>query len=149
MDSQYFDGRGGEEAEKADTTVIVPPNTDAQKASKSQCQKSDLYIQDNHASPCGGHPNGNQKSTAESRFDALSDAAKAVLPPPQPLRWTPRQKRAVVNAVECGEISMEDACSLYALSLDEFKGWRSDLQTFGARGLHVTRLTARRSGRLH
>jgi hypothetical protein len=51
--------------------------------------------------------------------------ASTYLPPTDTKRWVPRRKAAVVAAVRSGAISLEEACRLYHLSEEEFRGWES------------------------
>lgn len=62
------------------------------------------------------------------------------LPPPDTKRWVVRRKAAVVAAVRSGLISLEDACSRYTLSVEEFLSWERAIEKHGLRGLRVTRL---------
>ncbi|MEM0942630.1 MAG: DUF1153 domain-containing protein [Pseudomonadota bacterium] len=64
----------------------------------------------------------------------------ADLPPADTSRWVPRRKARVVAAVEGGLISREDAFARYAISAEEFDGWKKSLTRFGLRGLCVTRI---------
>ena len=48
------------------------------------------------------------------------------LPPPI-TRWTSRHKAAVVAAVHSGEITLEEACGRYELSIEEFRSWESKI----------------------
>ena len=47
----------------------------------------------------------------------------ADLPSPKTKRWVARRKAEVVAGVEGGLLSIEQACRLYALTLEEFMGW--------------------------
>ena len=47
------------------------------------------------------------------------------LPPPDTKRWVTRRKSIVVNAVRAGEISLEEVCRRYELSVEEFLDVRS------------------------
>lgn len=49
------------------------------------------------------------------------------LPEPGVSRWVPRRKQAVVQAIDCGAISYEEARELYALSSEELSTWRKSL----------------------
>lgn len=69
---------------------------------------------------------------------------RADLPTPAVRRWVPRRKARVVAAVEGGLISREEACSRYAISDEEFEGWKACLNNHGLRGLRVTKITQRR-----
>lgn len=62
------------------------------------------------------------------------------LPSADTHRWVPRRKAIVVAAVKGGLISLEEACSRYALSSDELLSWQSALRTFGCRGLRTTQI---------
>jgi hypothetical protein len=55
-------------------------------------------------------PNGNVLTTAD-------------LPPATTTRWVKRRKAEVVVAVHGGLISLEEACSRYALTVEEFYSW--------------------------
>jgi hypothetical protein len=46
----------------------------------------------------------------------------------------------VVNAVRAGEISLEEVCRRYELSVEEFLAWQRAIDTHGVPGLRVTRL---------
>lgn len=63
----------------------------------------------------------------------------ACLPDPQE-RWVPRMKAQIVAAVEGGLLSLEEACSRYALSKDEFIAWQSAIERTGLPGLRVTKV---------
>ncbi len=62
------------------------------------------------------------------------------LPPPDTKRWVTRRKAIVVNAVRAGEISLEEVCRRYELSVEEFLAWQRAIDTHGVPGLRVTRL---------
>ena len=62
------------------------------------------------------------------------------LPHSNQQRWVPRLKANVVFAVRGGLISLEEACSLYRLTRQEFAIWEQALDLSGMRGLRVTRI---------
>jgi hypothetical protein len=62
------------------------------------------------------------------------------LPPANTKRWVIRRKAEVVAAVRAGVISLEDACSRYKLSMEEFLSWQRLIDSHGLAGLRVTRL---------
>jgi hypothetical protein len=64
----------------------------------------------------------------------------ADLPAPGTTRWVIRRKAQVVAAVRGGLLSMEEACSRYRLTVDEFLSWQSSLQLHGLAGLRTTRI---------
>jgi len=63
----------------------------------------------------------------------------ADLPLPDTKRWGIRRKAAVVAAVRGGLLSLEEACSRYALHSDEFRSWERSIDCFGLAGLRTTR----------
>jgi Protein of unknown function (DUF1153) len=48
----------------------------------------------------------------------------ADLPSAETRRWSIRRKAAVVAAVRGGLLTLEEACTRYALSTEEFLSWR-------------------------
>lgn len=67
-------------------------------------------------------------------------SAAAALPPVSTKRWVVRRKAEVVAAVAEGRLSLDDACSRYALTVDEFVGWQTFIERHGLEGLRTTRL---------
>ena len=63
----------------------------------------------------------------------------ADLPSPDTKRWVIRRKAEVVAAVRGGLLSLEEACSRYALSSDEILSWEHCIDRFGIAGLRTTR----------
>jgi hypothetical protein len=64
----------------------------------------------------------------------------ADLPPPgMKERWVIRRKADVVAAVRGGLLSLEEACNLYTLTVDEFLSWRYSVDRHGLPGLRSTR----------
>jgi hypothetical protein len=73
------------------------------------------------------------------------------LPSPGTKRWVARRKAAVVAAVSCGQITLEEACRRYQLSEEEFLSWQRVFETHGVNGLRATclqRYRVDRSSRL-
>jgi hypothetical protein len=62
------------------------------------------------------------------------------LPPPTTKRWVARRKAAVVAAVRAGVITVEEACSRYQLSDEEFFAWQRAFEAHGLPGLCATRI---------
>ena len=54
-------------------------------------------------------------------------------------RWTVQRKAAVVEAVRGGWMPIDEACTLYSISIDEFLAWERDLDRNGIPGLRTTR----------
>jgi hypothetical protein len=69
------------------------------------------------------------------------------LPPVNTKRWVSSRKALVVQAVESGLLSLDDACSRYMLTIDEFLGWQAAIQTFGPPALRATRVQVYRRSR--
>ena len=64
----------------------------------------------------------------------------ADLPAPGTKRWVMRRKAEVVAAVRGGLLSLEDARSWYALTVEEFLAWQSSIDRHGFGALRVTRM---------
>jgi hypothetical protein len=64
----------------------------------------------------------------------------ADLPPENTKRWVIRRKAEVVAAVRGGLLSLEDACSRYRLTVDEFLSWQRSINRHGLQGLRTTRI---------
>jgi hypothetical protein len=65
---------------------------------------------------------------------------RADLPPEKTRRWVASRKAVVVKAVEFGLITMKEAMERYALSEEEFDGWRRAVRRHGLDALKVTAL---------
>ena len=64
----------------------------------------------------------------------------ADLPALSTKRWVIRRKAQVVAAVRGGLLSLEEACSRYMLTVDEFLSWQSSIDQYGLAGLRSTRI---------
>jgi hypothetical protein len=73
---------------------------------------------------------------------ATKHAALAMLPKSYDTHWVARRKAQVVEAVQHGWLSLDEACRRYRLSEDEYFGWAA---AFGAQGLDG--LTLKRADR--
>jgi hypothetical protein len=62
----------------------------------------------------------------------------ADLPLPDTKRWVIRRKAEVIAAVRGGLLSLDEACSRYALSSDEILSWQDCIDRFGIAGLRTT-----------
>lgn len=67
-------------------------------------------------------------------------ARREELPPDDTVRWVPSRKAAVLAAITDGQISEEEACRRWRLSLEELGLWRRAMQQVGVHGLRVTRI---------
>lgn len=63
-----------------------------------------------------------------------------ILPPTDTKRWVARRKAVIVDAVLRGDLSLDEACSRYRLSVEEFQAWQRAIEAHGVAGLRVTRL---------
>lgn len=77
-----------------------------------------------------------------------SPVEHADLPPANTRRWDTKRKAQVVEAVRSGCITLEQACDIYAMSVDEFLGWQSLFDRYGAKGLMATRVKEFRDRRM-
>src|SRR5260370_41540359 len=82
-------------------------------------------------------PTANSGVDGPNRVDALGPRPRL---PRLRQRWTVRRKAAVIEAIRSGWLRFEDACRLYALSVDEFVAWERDIDRHGIHGLRATRL---------
>jgi CheY-like chemotaxis protein len=60
------------------------------------------------------------------------------LPPPNTSRWVARRKAQVVDAIQLGRLSIEEACRLYRLTVEELAGWQRAFLRHGINGLKAT-----------
>lgn len=72
--------------------------------------------------------------------ETTDDAACDALPPDDTVRWVPSRKLAVLNAINSGHISLEEACRRWRLSVEEIQLWQRAVAKAGAPGLRVTRV---------
>jgi hypothetical protein len=70
----------------------------------------------------------------------------ADLPSPLTTRWVIRRKAEVVLAVHAGLLSLEEACSRYRLTAEEFFSWKNAIERHGLLALRTTQLQQYRQG---
>jgi hypothetical protein len=70
----------------------------------------------------------------------------ADLPDSNTRRWVIMRKAKVVAAVRGGLLSIEDACSRYTLTIDEFLNWQRSIDSHGLAGLRATKIQDYRAG---
>src|SRR5262245_14942741 len=61
------------------------------------------------------------------------------LPSADTMRWSIRRKATVTAAVRGGLLSLEEACSRYALDVEELLSWQYCIDHYGLPGLRTTR----------
>ena len=69
------------------------------------------------------------------------------LPSPGLKRWSAHRKAEVLAAVDCGLLSVDEACARYGISLDEFLSWNRAVGRAGLHGLSVKRVQDHRPRR--
>jgi hypothetical protein len=62
----------------------------------------------------------------------------ADLPPAGTGRWVIRRKAEVVAAVRGGLLSLDEACSRYTLTVEEYLSWQRSIGKHGLPGLRIT-----------
>jgi hypothetical protein len=60
------------------------------------------------------------------------------LPPPTIRHWVAARKAQVVNAVQSGRLSLDEALRRYRLSIEEFSSWKTALYRQGVQGLRIS-----------
>lgn len=70
---------------------------------------------------------------------ASKPAKRHELPPPGVARWVIRRKAQVVAAVQAGVITVDEVCSRYSISVEEFDSWKALFERHGVYGLRSTR----------
>jgi hypothetical protein len=74
----------------------------------------------------------------------------ADLPPSNTRRWVIRRKAEVVAAVRGGLLSLDEACSRYTLTVEEFLSWQVSIDNHGLAGLRTTQIQEyRKKSELH
>lgn len=71
--------------------------------------------------------------------DAKSTALE-LLPKSHTVHWVARRKALVVQAVRRGWLSLDDACTRYKLSFEEFLEWQRAFSSGGVNGLSMANL---------
>jgi transposase-like protein len=66
-------------------------------------------------------------------------APRSDLPSADIVRWSPNRKASVVEGVQDGVISLDEACRRYHISEEEFRTWQVSLQAHGIGSLRTTR----------
>jgi len=70
----------------------------------------------------------------------------ADLPASNTRRWVIKRKAQVVAAVRGGLLSLDDACSRYRLTMDEYLYWQQSIDSHGLAGLRTTKIQDYRTG---
>ena len=78
---------------------------------------------------------------------ASGDHSESRLPPAGTTRWVAHRKAQVVEAIQSGRLSLDEAWRRYRLGVEEFGAWKRALYRFGEEGLRVARARGRRRQR--
>ena len=70
----------------------------------------------------------------------------ADLPASNTRRWVIKRKAQIVAAVRGGLLSLDDACSRYRLTMDEYLNWQQSIDSHGLAGLRTTKIQNYRAG---
>jgi hypothetical protein len=71
------------------------------------------------------------------RGSATAAPAEAALPPADTCHWVARRKAQVVEAVQSGRLSFDEARRRYRLSGEEFGAWKRAFLRHGVEGLRA------------
>ena len=72
--------------------------------------------------------------------------AEVTLPPSNTVRWVASRKTMVLAAIDAGSLSMEEACLMYRLSIEEIASWSRLTDLHGTDGLKTSKLEKFRKG---
>lgn len=68
--------------------------------------------------------------------------SEIALPPAGTQRWVATRKAQVVEAIQSGQLTLDEAWRRYRLSVEEFGAWKRALFRAGVQGLRVARSRA-------
>jgi Protein of unknown function (DUF1153) len=66
--------------------------------------------------------------------------AEMSLPPSDTVRWVASRKTMVLAAIDAGSLSIEEACLMYRLSIEEIASWSRLTELHGRDGLKTSKL---------
>ena len=66
--------------------------------------------------------------------------AEMTLPPSDTVRWVASRKIMVLAAIDAGSLSIEEACLMYGLSIEEIASWSRLTELHGRDGLKTSKL---------
>ena len=85
-----------------------------------------------------------EKAVADSTEN--QHCAEMTLPPTNTVRWVASRKIMVLAAIDAGSLSIEEACLMYRLSIEEIASWSRLTALHGRDGLKISRLGEYRKG---
>ena len=80
---------------------------------------------------------------AEKRIAVSTESrhcAEVTLPPSDTVRWVASRKIIVLAAIDAGSLSIEEACLMYRLSIEEIASWSRLTELHGRDGLKTSKL---------
>ncbi len=79
-----------------------------------------------------------EKAVADSTEN--QHCAEMTLPPTNTVRWVASRKTMVLAAIDAGSLSIEEACQMYRLSIEEIASWSRLTALHGRDGLKASKL---------
>ena len=79
-----------------------------------------------------------EKAVADSTEN--QHCAEMTLPPTNTVRWVASRKTMVLAAIDAGSLSIEEACLMYCLTIEEIASWSRLTALHGRDGLKVSSL---------
>ena len=79
-----------------------------------------------------------EKAVADSTENR--HCAEVTLPPTNTVRWVASRKTMVLAAIDAGSLSIEEACQMYRLSIEEIASWSRLTALHGRDGLKASKL---------
>lgn len=81
-----------------------------------------------------------QYFTKQTPQNKMGDDVNApILPDVNTKRWVATRKAQVIEAVRAGVLTLDEACSRYTLSVEEFVSWQKHFDKAGVKGLFTTK----------
>ena len=66
--------------------------------------------------------------------------AEMILPPTNTVRWVASRKTMVLAAIDAGSLSIEEACLMYCLTIEEIASWSRLTELHGRDGLKTSKI---------
>ncbi|MDB5692356.1 MAG: hypothetical protein JWO81_1419 [Alphaproteobacteria bacterium] len=84
---------------------------------------------------------------ADPASSGRQDGDPPALPPANTRRWVARRKALVVEAIQSGRLSLDEAWRRYRLSVEEFGAWKRAFCRFGVQCLRVAGAATKKTSR--
>jgi hypothetical protein len=79
-----------------------------------------------------------EKAVADSTEN--QHCAEVTIPPYNTVRWVASRKTKILAAIAAGGLSIEEACLMYCLSIEEIASWSRLTALYGRDGLKTSKL---------